>query len=532
MNWPGSIMPHCGCGHLAVGQRHDRLVGEGELGVLERVLERGLDLAPAEHARRQHRLVAAPAALAGGLRRVQGQVRVAQQLVRVAAVDRGGDADGRRRDHLGVTERERPGERGHDPLREHLHRLGVRRVVDEQRELVAAEPRGGVRRAHRRRQPPGHRRQQLVAGAVAHRVVDHLEVVQVDEEDADGALGAARVVERVRHPLGEQHPVRQAGQRVVVGLVLQLLLELVLLGDVTQGEHHAAHGPVAAQVARAHLEHGVAAVEALDPEQEAVRARGDPGQDQVHHPGDVGPRLRVDQVLEPVSLDLDVAEDGGGGRGRVGDQAVVADDQDRVRGVAHQRAEQRLAALPDHLLGEGDALDRQGRLAGQDLEGRRQLGQHRLPAVDAEHPDVRVTGRPVLEHQRAEQGALGRAEPAGVRPDDAELLGRDEPRAVQAGQQLLGQRAQPVTRELIGDGHGRGGGDGDDRPQPAITAHRQQGRHSLPRHCLRAADQDGCRLLNGFGDLLGRGRRGQRGARQPERPFADHGSPLKRGHVP
>ena len=54
---------------------------------------------------------------------------------------------------------------------------------------------------------------------------------------------------RVRHPLGEQHPVRQAGQRVVVGLVLQLLLKLVLLGDIAQGEHHAADGPVAAQVA-------------------------------------------------------------------------------------------------------------------------------------------------------------------------------------------------------------------------------------------------------------------------------------------
>ena len=67
----------------------------------------------------------------------------------------------------------------------------VRRVVDEQRELVAAEPRGGVGRAHRRRQPPGHRRQQLVAGAVAHRVVHDLEVVQVDEEHADGPLGRA-----------------------------------------------------------------------------------------------------------------------------------------------------------------------------------------------------------------------------------------------------------------------------------------------------------------------------------------------------
>ncbi len=263
-----------------------------------------------------------------------------------------------------------------------------------------------------------------------------------------------------------------------------------------------------------------------------MRARGDPGQDQVHHPGDVGPRFRVHQVLEPVALDLDVAEDGGGGRGRVGDHPVVADDQDRVRGVAHQRAEQRLAALPDDLLGERDALDRQRRLAGQDLERRRQVGEGRLLTVDGEHPDVRVPGRPVLEHQRAEQGALGRTDPDGARPDRAELLRRDEPGAVQAGQQLLGQLAQPVARQLVGEDGGRGRADRDDRAQAAIAAHRQQGRHPSPRPRLWLADQGRRRVLHGRRDLLGRGRRGERRARQPERPFADHGSPLKRGHVP
>ena len=263
-----------------------------------------------------------------------------------------------------------------------------------------------------------------------------------------------------------------------------------------------------------------------------MRARGDPGQDQVHHPGDVGPRFRVHQVLEPVALDLDVAEDGGGGRGRVGDHAVVADDQDRVRGVAHQRAEQRLAALPDDLLGERDALDRQRRLAGQDLERRRQVGEGRLLAVDGEHPDVRVPGRPVLEHQRAEQGALDRTDPDGARPDGAEVLRRDEPGTVQAGQQLLGQLAQPVTRQLVGEAAGVVAGTG-------MTARSRPSRRTASRAVTRSLDAGSgwptravADVLYGRRDLLGRGRRGERRARQPERPFADHGPPLKRGHVP
>jgi hypothetical protein len=50
----------------------------------------------------------------------------------------------------------------------------------QDRELVAAEPRHHVAAAHPGAEPPGDFLQELVAGMVAERVVDHLELVDVE----------------------------------------------------------------------------------------------------------------------------------------------------------------------------------------------------------------------------------------------------------------------------------------------------------------------------------------------------------------
>ena len=73
---------------------------------------------------------------------------------------------------------------------------------------------------------------QLVAGVVAERVVDRLEVVDVEHQQrAAGAV--ARDLREVAADLElEAAAVEQAGQRVVVGHVLQLLLEALALRDV------------------------------------------------------------------------------------------------------------------------------------------------------------------------------------------------------------------------------------------------------------------------------------------------------------
>ena len=60
---------------------------------------------------------------------------------------------------------------------------------------------------------------------MAERVVDELEVVEVDEEHADEPIGAPLAGQRVLDAVVEQRAVGELGQRVVEGAVAELLLE-------------------------------------------------------------------------------------------------------------------------------------------------------------------------------------------------------------------------------------------------------------------------------------------------------------------
>ena len=99
-------------------------------------------------------------------------------------------------------------------------------ALDQQRELVTAEACGSVRTAQARADPRSHLDEQCIARGVAERVVDALEVVDVEEDhrDARAALRAAR--QREVDVLSEQRAVGEVGQRVVVRLMRELFLQL------------------------------------------------------------------------------------------------------------------------------------------------------------------------------------------------------------------------------------------------------------------------------------------------------------------
>jgi hypothetical protein len=99
-------------------------------------------------------------------------------------------------------------------------------------ELIAAEARDDVARAHHLVEPKRRLLQQLVAGFVPLRVVDHLEAVEVDEEHREHASLLARRGERGREQLTELDPIRQGRQRIVGSEILNALLGLLLAGDV------------------------------------------------------------------------------------------------------------------------------------------------------------------------------------------------------------------------------------------------------------------------------------------------------------
>jgi hypothetical protein len=134
----------------------------------------------------------------------------------------------------------------------HRHRIiTVSDVGQQHGELVTTQAGQGVPVPQAAGQPLGDVAEELVACVVAEAVVDHLEVVQIDEEQADGLLP---LPERVLQPVLEQGPVRQAGQRVVERLLGQPLLVQRPLGDVTVVEYQTTDGRVVKKVCDGHLE--------------------------------------------------------------------------------------------------------------------------------------------------------------------------------------------------------------------------------------------------------------------------------------
>ena len=87
-------------------------------------------------------------------------------------------------------------------------RAAVGQVRADHDELVATEAAEDIVRAKAGLEPARHRHQDLVTGAATEPVVDHLQVVEVDEEDGELVLTASSLV-----PLcvRQQFHDRQAG---------------------------------------------------------------------------------------------------------------------------------------------------------------------------------------------------------------------------------------------------------------------------------------------------------------------------------
>ena len=74
--------------------------------------------------------------------------------------------------------------------------------------------------------------QQLVAGGVAQGVVDILEMVDVEKDDAELRAAPAGAGETVHEPIGQERSIRQTGEGVVHCLMRELAFQLLARGDV------------------------------------------------------------------------------------------------------------------------------------------------------------------------------------------------------------------------------------------------------------------------------------------------------------
>ena len=218
----------------AVAQGHDGLVVERELVAFQRPAQVVLDAQPADRTATQPlvvELVAGAAALLGAVHRRLG---VADEILRPLAAlchrdpDRGGD------EVLVAVEHERAGEDRGDPLG-HLDRVVLAGdLLEQDPELVGAEAGHGVRRAHGLLEARRGGREQLVADVMAHRVVDELEAIEVEEQDRGLDVAPAQALDRLAEPVHEQHAVGQIGQRVVQRAVADVVLGELALERVTE----------------------------------------------------------------------------------------------------------------------------------------------------------------------------------------------------------------------------------------------------------------------------------------------------------
>ena len=289
--------------------------------------------------------------------------------------------------------------------------LAAGRVGQQDAELVAAEPRDHVLLSEGRAQALGHLLQQAVAGVVAERVVDLLEVIEVDQHHGRRAAD-------VDDPLGlmaEERSVRQPGERVVHRLVLRRDRLPPAVVDGQQGQEQQRHrresevggegddrGEAEHQPARGQLEEQVLGHEAADPD---VLCQGDDDRDQSevdeeeHRCGDEDARQVVRREMKRLPHAWDAGERaqhhcGHGDRDRVlrrieeqlggglaPDQVSDAagadeDDHGTRRAGDQQRGERKrrrcrhlsLGAAPDDLQRDQLARERTGR-EQHDLRG-------------------------------------------------------------------------------------------------------------------------------------------------------------------
>ena len=192
-----------GADDLAVVHVDLRLVEQLQLAALERVAQAALEVETLGGLL-AHRVVEDLAArLAELLRAVHGGVGVAQQRLRVGDADRQRThAEARGHEALAAVELDRRAQGAGQAVGDAAGGDLATGAGDHHGELVAAEAGDHVAGTQHAAQALGDDLEQAVAGPVAERVVDDLEVVEVDEQDRD--LERLRVGDRLLQALQEE----------------------------------------------------------------------------------------------------------------------------------------------------------------------------------------------------------------------------------------------------------------------------------------------------------------------------------------
>ena len=138
---------------------------------------------------------------------------------------------------MAIVQPQRCFERIDDAPRAVLGFVRIADVFQHHGELVATDACDRVLFARDRLQALCGGAQDAVAGGVAHRIVDVLESVKVQEQQRQPRALPACPHDGAGQTLGEQGAVGQVAEGVVVRQVAQFLLDPAALGDVGGDQH-------------------------------------------------------------------------------------------------------------------------------------------------------------------------------------------------------------------------------------------------------------------------------------------------------
>ena len=182
------------------------------------------------------------AMLACGLGAVHRGVGVLDQVIRqLRMIGEQADADrGRNGELVAIIQPQWRIEDVDDRLRACPRFIGRGDVLDHHGELVAADAGDGPFASDRILQALRGGLEHAVADRMAERIVDVLEVVEVEEQQADLGAAGTRLHDRTGQASRQMGAVGKIGQRIEIGEEAQLMFEPAAFGDVAGHDHVAA----------------------------------------------------------------------------------------------------------------------------------------------------------------------------------------------------------------------------------------------------------------------------------------------------
>ncbi len=145
-------------------------------------------------------------------------------------------------------------QRRFDPLRDVDRGLGRLDAFKQDRELVPSKPGDRVARPKVSVQAARGLDEEFVPNRVREAVVDQLETVDVHEQNGVARPGPECAGQRDAEPVHKKGAVGQAGERVVKGVVAQLFLGRLPVGDVGHAPGHPQRVPLAVPDGKAAVE--------------------------------------------------------------------------------------------------------------------------------------------------------------------------------------------------------------------------------------------------------------------------------------